>query len=219
MPTMTDAMTPTEQSLWQLALVCTNARAGADRVVASLVRDYGRLEKVSETRLNQAVLERSQLWLFRIREEIHAGRATDTGPLTPTLDPLTCTQRGLIWLHLVQGQTPLEVSWSLGLSPEQVRLEVDLLSTGSSERDHWSVDHIRGAVEDADPAPALERIREARSVAARRQRRTTTLLVGGLLLFMIVMLFVLFDLLSWQDASETLGPGVPLSPEQTGSAP
>lgn len=204
MPTMPDAITPSETVHWHFALACTNNASGAARVVASLVRDHGQLAKVSEARIRREIVERSKLW----QERVWAEQGSTGEALSTTLKRFDIDQRALLWLENHAGLSVVELAWILAVPAQAIRGALDALDQ--------SIDGGRSAVRpemqqaiDAAPTEELHtRLAEARSDAARHDRRRTLLAMVLLALFFVLMAAVFFSLMNWQ--GETL-PGSPLT--------
>lgn len=210
------AIEPTraEVDLWKFALVCTNDLIGAARVLASLVRDHRELARLSETRLRRAVLERSRLWLERARD---TGIET-AGPVAPALIRFGLEDRAILWLSGVLGLGVVEMSHALQLEPSEIRKRMDRLESDID----GGVGSLAGAVEAALSAASrdelVERLAAAREIAGRRNRRRAILILVGFAVFVGLMLYVMVDLLNWQDASQTL-PDRTGQPVQRGFSP
>lgn len=215
MQQMPPALTPTESALWPFALVCTNDAAGAARVLASLVRDHGDLGKLSDSRLRRAVLERSRIW----QERVLADPAAAGPSLTRELDALDLAQRALLWLDSGEGQGVVELAVILQTQPEEIRSRLQALDTALQPQSRVAAaEKLRDAAAEVPKDDLLERLDEARRVASKRDRRRAAVAFVCFALFVGAMVFVLFDLLNWKDANETL-PAQPLMGPSQSSAP
>jgi hypothetical protein len=210
------AIEPTraEEDLWKFALVCTNDSIGAARVLASLVRDHRELARLSETRLRRAVLERSRLWLERSRD----ADVETAEPAAPALVRFGCEDRAILWLAGVLGLGVVEMSHALQLEPSEIRKRMDRLESDIDGGVGSLASTLEASISTAPREELSERLTAARRVSGRRNRRRAILILVGFAVFVGLMLYVMVDLLNWQDASQTL-PDRTGQPVQRGFSP
>lgn len=191
---MQEPASPSAESLWKLAMACTNDASGAARVVASMVRDYGELEKISEARLRRATLERAQRWLDIVAEE----RAR---PVSTLLVRTDAVEGALLWLDAGEALPPIELSWILGIDPETVRSNLqDLYTQFSGSKAEIAADLVRD-FEQQPRDELMERLAEAREIAAKRSKRKTMVVLLLFVAFVVLMGIVFLSLMNWQGAT------------------
>jgi hypothetical protein len=194
---MSDAITPPETVHWHFALACTNDASGAARVIASLVRDYGELAKVSEARMRREIVERSKLW----QERAWAEPGSNSRSLSQDLKRFDIDQRALLWLESCAGLSVMELAWILGAQPQAIRGTLDALERTVDGGRTAAGPELRQAIESAPTDELHTRLAEARSEAAQRDRRRTLVAMLLLALFFILMAAVFISLMNWQGAT------------------
>jgi len=194
---MSDAMSPSETVHWHFALACTNDASGAARVIASLVRDYGQLAKVSEARVRREIIERSKLWQERAwAEPGSAGKA-----LSQELKRFDLDQRALLWLENSAGMSVVELAWILGVQPQAIRGALDALERTIEGGRAAAGPELQQAIDAAPTDELYSRLAEARSEASLRDRRRTLYAMLLLAIFFILMAVVFISLMNWQGAT------------------
>ena len=197
---MAEQLAPIEEDLWKLALACTNRASGAARVVASIARDHPDLGRVSEARLRREALVRAELWVARPESGAEA-------PVCQTLEPLGLIQRACVWLEGGPGLSVAEIGWICERDAPAIRRTLDEGRSRLGGESRAIADDLRVRFDTLDRAELFNRLHTARDAVRRREKRSAMLLVGALAVFVVLMTVVLFDLLSWQDASQTLPSG------------
>lgn len=197
---MAEQLAPIEEDLWKLALACTNRASGAARVVASIARDHPDLGRVSEARLRREALVRAELWVARPESGAEA-------PVCQTLEPLGLIQRACVWLEGGPGLSVAEIAWICERDAPAVRRTLGEGRSRLGGESRAIADDLRVRFDGIDRAELLNRLHTARDAVRHREKRSAMLLAGALAVFVVLMTVVLFDLLSWQDASQTLPSG------------
>ncbi len=194
---MPEPLSPIEEDLWNLALACTNDASGASRIVASLVRDHRDIGRVSEARLRRDVLARADLWGARAESSVQS-------PVYPPFEPLNPIERAALWLDAGPGLTVAGVAWVCERDTSTIRHTLQDLHSRFDGDEQSIATELRNCFDATDRTELFERLTAARQTARRKDRRRAALLLGVIGAFVLLMAFVLFDLLNWRDASETL---------------
>lgn len=197
---------------FSFALACTNNASAAARVVASLVRDYGELAKISESRLRREILERSRIW----QEQEWQGRNAPGNTLSDALKRMDIDQRAIIWLEYHAGLSVVQIAWVLGVDPAAIRGAQEALDASDENGRHGLAELMRPALAAAPVDELLSRLPQAREQTASRDRRNTLIALGLLLGFFLLMGIVFVSLMNWD--ADTLPGSAPISPVP-GAAP
>ncbi|MFI4855222.1 MAG: hypothetical protein ACIAQF_09650 [Phycisphaerales bacterium JB065] len=211
---MPASLTPTEADLWPFLLTCTNDVAGAARVLASMVRDHGDLGKISDSRLRRSALERCRIWQERVRADPDCAGA----PFDQVLSGLELDRRALLWLEAGEGQGIVEISWVLQWEPARVRSELEALDTVLAAGRAETARRLRTVAAELPQDELFDRLDAARRLATSRERRRTFMVFLAFAIFVGVMLFVLNDLLNWQDARVIMPDPASPAPTQSSSS-
>lgn len=124
----------------------------------------------------------------------------------------------MLWLEAGEGHGIVELSWILQWNPERIRTQLETLDTVLDAGRAATAGHLRTAAAEVSQEELLSRLDNARRVASTRERRRTFLVFLAFAIFVGVMLFVLNDLLNWQDAKVVMPNPASPAPIQSSSS-
>jgi hypothetical protein len=203
-----DARDAFERRAARLAILLTDDRELASAAMADVLRAHTNLERVGET-----MVERSIVQACRARGRGAGGASPVVPVVTGEGAQLWASARALdsqeweAWvLREVEGENEIRVARAMDssknaiaevhLAPAVKRLRAGFASPTGYDT---ALAALRTSLDAIDPAPVLERAREARTAAIRRRRMITAIQLALLAACFAAMIFVLIDLLGWDE--------------------
>ncbi|MEO1128681.1 MAG: hypothetical protein AAFX05_03120 [Planctomycetota bacterium] len=214
-----------QRRVWRLALLLTDSGAHADATLAQVLRTQSDILRVGESRLERMVVlasrqttasggERPLNSLLELDES--AGRLWNAVRQLEQQPREAWLFRDLEGADLIPAARAMDCSRT---ALEQVHRKAALESLQATLGDHYddALVSLRSTLEAIDPTEALELATTVVRQARARRRLVTVVVIVLLLVCFGVLLFVMQDLLGWEDrhdGSEFLQPDqfVPTTP-------
>lgn len=201
---------PTRTRLWRRAVVLTGSHEGGARVVGAILREEPTLDRMSETRLEQRVIQLARQWrreepALTMGEPVPAfAPGTPGGELAERLDGLSAGLRESWLLCAGFGLEPEAVALMLGESTAAVESRLDeVASECSDDGAPISVDateSVRDQIRSLAMSGGASKLLDAAATRGRaRRRRASVLWVLAMLLVLTGLVLILRDLMGWDE--------------------
>ena len=211
-----------ERRIWRLAALLTDDVTKADDVLAQVLRTRPDIERVQDSRIDRMTVQAARRTHESNPGDGHGpdgvcARATITGPVAElwSLSRTELAPQGReAWLFRdVEQMSDIPAARAMDCSrtalEEVHRTPAERLlreKTDSSIEGGYdaALASLRAGLDALDPSEGIARVAHVRAAALRRRRIWTAVAFAGLLAFFGVMIFVLIDLLGWNERNEAL---------------
>lgn len=202
---------PLRARLWRRAVVLTGVYEGGTRVLSAILREEPTLERMSETRLEQRVIQLARQWrreepsLTMGEAEYAFVKGSLTGEFAERLDGVSAGLREAWLLCVGFGLEPASVALMLHESTTAVEarlteVEEELSADGASVSDEL-VRALRERLRSVSLGGAHEKALQVAEGAGRgRRRRASFLWVAALVLVTVGLVLILRDLMGWDES-------------------
>ncbi len=203
-----DAREAFERRAARLAILLTDDRDLAAAAMGDVLRAHPDLERVGETMVERSIVQACRAHGRRTGQATPVGAAlpADAQALWKAARALTPQEWEAWILREVEDEDEIRVARAMDssknalaevhLAPAIARLRAGFANPALYDA---ALASLRTHLDTVDPAPVLDRAHDARASAVRRRRIITAIQLALLLLCFAAMIYVLIDLLGWDE--------------------
>lgn len=205
---------PTESlraRLWRRAAVLSGHTEGGTRIIAAILREEPKLERMSETRLDQRIVQLARQWrreepALAMKDALPAfAEGTAAGTLAEQLDGVSAGLRETWLMCQGFGIEPASVALVLNESTSAIEARLrevsDELSADGAPLSRESVDTMRQSICALTLNDSHNKALDAAyTVGIARRKRGSLLWIIALILITIGLALILRDLMGWDES-------------------